>query len=635
MSARRGILLAAVGLVLAGVAPVSAQNELLPAPGRSVHDAMPWRTRLLEVERLLRLGSFNRAASRLEEAESLGAPATHTRRLRIDLAAATGDHESVVALCGEGLAERPGRTNLLRSLARSLMALGRVSEANAALRDLFAASPNRVSSVSDAVLMWREAGRAGEGLALCDSLRADLGSDRILMRQRAACLLDLSRVEEAVTEIVRELRLNPLNLPMVREELWALLDPPEEVTRAVDALAAEADHTAALRLLRADLSLQLGRDREALEAVRPLYDDRQDAEALLRLATSLSHELELQVDRTHQQATLNWLLDVYGDLVAGAKVPRNQQARVSDQLAGVCETALVSGFLDEDPTRAVEKLESALDLVRLHSPGSTRLYTARIKLAVYTRDVLRRPREAARSLERLLVDLDLPLEGVALSRLALGECHLVAGDSARARAILDRLGGSPQFADAAGHAHYLLGRLDFAQGAWENARDRLAAVALDNPGADYANDALDLGLLIAEELTNPTGSPQRLEAYAPCVYWELARRPVYRQEALERFLEASDPVAGEEDDLLDRVRLDLALVYAGAGWTDKAADLCAAVVSEHPDGARAAAALYRQGEILTRGGREGEGREAWERLLVQYPDALESEDARAHLRSLP
>jgi len=596
---------------------------------------MPWRTRLLEVERLLRLGSFSRAASRLEEAVSLGAPASHTRRLRIDLFAATGDHESVVALCREGLAERPGRPRLLHSLARSQMALGRVPEANATLRDLFAASPNRISSVSDAVLMWREAGRAGEGLALCDSLRADHGSDRILMRQRAACLLDLSRVEEAVTEIVRELHLNPLNLPMVREELWALLDPPEEVARAVDALAAEDDHTAALRLLRADLSLQLGRDREALEAVRPLYDDRRDAEALLRLATSLSHELELQADRTHQQATLNWLLDVYGELVAGAKVPRNQQARVSDQLAGVCETALVSGYLDEDPTRAVEKLEGALDLVRLHSPGSTRLYTARIMLAVYTRDVLRRPREAARSLERLLVDLDLPLEGVALSRLALGECHLAAGDSARARAILDRLGGTPQFADAAGHAHYLLGRLDFAQGAWANARDRLAAVALDNPGADYANDALDLGLLIAEELTNPTGSPQRLEAYAPCVYWDLAQRPVYRQEALESFLDASNPVAGEEDDLLDRVRLDLALVYAEAGWIDRAADLCAAVVSEHPDGARAAAALYRQGEILAGGGRDGEGREAWERLLVQYPDALESEDARTHLRSLP
>ncbi len=635
MSARHGILWAAAVLVLAGVAPAQPQIEELPSPRRSVHAAVPWRTRLLEVERLLRLGSFSRAASLLDEAESLGAPVNHTRRLRIDLHAATGDHESAVALCRVGLAERPGRTRLLRTLARSLMVLGRVPEARAALNDLFAASPNRISSVSDAVLMWREADRPAEGLALCDSLRTAHDSDLILMRQRAACLLDLSRVEEGVTEIVRELRLNPLNLPMVREELWALLDPPEEVERAVEALAAEPEPTSALRLLRADLALQLGRDRDALDAVRPLYENRRATEALLKLATSLSHEFALQVDPNHQQATATWLLEVYGDLVAGDRVPRNQRARVADLLAGVCEDALEMGFLDADPARAVEKLEAALDLVRAHSPGSTRLYAARIKLAVHTRDVLRSPREAARSLERLLVDLDLPLEGVALARLALGECHLAAGDSARARTVLERLGGSPQFAHAAGHAHYLLGRLDFAQGAWENARDRLAAVALDNPGADYANDALDLGLLIAEELTNPTGSPQRLEAFAPCMYWELARRPVYRQEALERFLETHAATDGGDDDLLDRVRLDLSLVYAESGWTDKAAGLCAAVVSEHPDGARAAAALYRQGEILARGGRVGEGREAWERLLVQYPDALESEDARAHLRSLP
>ncbi|MBU1677122.1 tetratricopeptide repeat protein [bacterium] len=329
------------------------------------------------------------------------------------------------------------------------------------------------------------------------------------------------------------------------------------------------------------------------------------------------------------------MIDVFDELVSGDLVPRNQQARVADLLAGVCEDALELGLLDADPERAVARLEAALELVKRRSPGSTRLYAAKIKLAGYTRDVLRRPREAAQSLERLLVDLDLPLEGVALARLALGECHLAAGDSARARAVLSRLGTNPQFSAAAGHAHYLLGRLDFAQGAWENARDRLAAVALDNPSANYANDALDLGLLIAEELSNPSGSPQRLEAYAPCVYWELARRPVYRQEALEGFLAATVSGGGGDDNLLDRARLDLALIYAEAGWVEKAAALCAAVVGEHPDGTRAAAALYRQGEILVMAGRVREGRGAWERLLAQYPDALETEDARAKLRSLP
>jgi tetratricopeptide (TPR) repeat protein len=436
-----------------------------------------------------------------------------------------------------------------------------------------------------------------------------------------------------MAEVGRELQLNPLNLPMVREELWILLDSTEAVDRAIDSLV---DYDAdGLRLLRADLFLQRGRLQEALEAVEPLFGEPRQLEALLKFATSLARELTLQNDRAHQRATAAWLVDVFGEIVAGQLVPRNQQSRVADLLAAVCEDVLELGLLDEDPERAIERLEAALDQVRQFSPGSTRLYAARIKLAVHTRDVLGRPRDAARSLERLLVDLDLPLEGVALARLALGECHLVAGDTARARTVLDRLGGTAQFAEAAGHAHYLLGRLDFAQGDWANARDRLAAVALDNAGADYANDALDLGLLIAEELTNPTGSPQRLASYAPCVYWDLVRRPDRRQAALEGFLAAAGTPSPDGDDLLDRVRLELASLYAGAGRAEQAANLCAAVVDEHPDGARAAAALYRRGEILVRAGRVRDGREAWERLLVQYPDALESEDARAKLRSLP
>ncbi len=632
---RRGFAVASFVLFVAGAGPVAAQIKIQPAPSREIHAAAPWRMRLLEIDRLLRLGSYSRAASMLDEADLLGAPPAQLRRLRIDLHFAKGNHETVVELCRTGLAAEPGRTRLLRTLAQSLMILGRIPEAHATLRDLFAASPNRISSVADAMLLWRGAGHPAEGLALCDSLRAAHGNDRIFMRHRAACLLDMARVEDAVAEIARELRLNPLNLPMVREELWELLDTPEMVTRAVEALAAEDDFVAELRLLSADLLLQLGRDRAALDTVTPLFATRRDVEALLRIATTLTRELELQDDREHQRATAAWLIAVFGELVDGDLIPRNQQARLADLLAGVCEDALELGFLDEDPERAVAKLEAALKLVRQRSPGSTRLYAARIKLAGYTRDVLRRPREAAQSLDRLLVDLDLPLEGVALARLALGECHLAAGDSVLARMVLSRLGRNPQFSAAAGHAHYLLGRLDFAQGAWANARDRLAAVALDNPSTDYANDALDLGLLIAEELSNPTGSPQRLEAYAPCVYWELARRPVYRQEALEHFLAANESAAGSDDNLLDRVRLDLAPIYAESGWVEQAASLCGAVVREHPDGARAAAALYRQGEILVLGGRVREGREVWERLLVQYPYALEAEDARVKLRSLP
>ena len=47
------------------------------------------------------------------------------------------------------------------------------------------------------------------------------------------------------------------------------------------------------------------------------------------------------------------------------------------------------------------------------------------------------------------------------------------------------------FRAPAGHAHFVLAKLDLAEGHFATARDRFAAVALDNPAAPYANDALE------------------------------------------------------------------------------------------------------------------------------------------------
>ena len=623
--------------LLATCAPAAAQTtpEALPIPKRAATMPRPWRPRLIEADRLLRIGSHERAERALDEAEKLGAPRTQVLRYRIELAQALDDAETVAALCREGLAARAAQPRLLRALARALMDLDRRTEAREALDDLFALNSNRGGVVAEAVLMWRESGYPDEGLALCDSLRAARHEDRLYMRQRAACLLDLDRVEEGMAEYVRELGLNPLNLPMIREALWDLLPDGVPVERALAALEELDEGTSPEpALLRVDLRLRQGDDRRALETVRPLLDVPAWSEAVMRFVSGRAREADLQADDRVRHATQRWLTEVLSALLSEGRLPRGRRPRVADLLAGVCEQVLERGDAGTDPARAVERLGAALDLVKLYSPGSTRLYSAQIRLAAHTRDVLKRPAAAARRLEALLVDLNLPLEGVALARLALGECHLAAGDTARARTVLTRLGADTRFHGAAAHAHALLGRLDFAQGSWETARDRLAAVALDDPRADYVNDALDLALLVAEELVNPTGGPDRLRAYAPCVYWELRGDAEARRDALATFLAGTDAGAGEVDHLRDRARLELARLLVGAGEVADAAELCLRLAQDSPDGLRAAAALFLRGEALISAGRVREGREAWERLLIQYPDSLEAEDARMRLRSL-
>jgi tetratricopeptide (TPR) repeat protein len=237
----------------------------------------------------------------------------------------------------------------------------------------------------------------------------------------------------------------------------------------------------------------------------------------------------------------------------------------------------------------------------------------------------------------MLLDLDMPLPGVALVRLTLGECYLAAGDTTRGRIVLTRLGRDPQFREAGGHAHYHLARLDLAQGNLATAQDRFAVVALDNPAAPYANDALELGLAIAEEMDNASGGPDFLLLYSQAVYHDLVAQPQKRMEALENFIRVGRERLDLEEPqhLLERARWELAGIYAGQDRAADAVAVCRDIVRDHPQGRFPAEALMLQSDLLLRQGDEARARAALEQLLAQYPDYLFVDDARDILRSLP
>jgi tetratricopeptide (TPR) repeat protein len=160
---------------------------------------------------------------------------------------------------------------------------------------------------------------------------------------------------------------------------------------------------------------------------------------------------------------------------------------------------------------------------------------------------------------------------------------------------------------------------------------------MDNPLANYANDALEMGLAIAEELENPTGGPVMLDLYADAVLFELTARPDSQRVALERFITFAESELDltTPQHLLERGRFDLALLLQREGEHDLAVRQCERIVLDHPDGRFPAAALAMSGGILAEQQRWEEARQAYERLLLQYPDHLFADDIREQLRGLP
>jgi tetratricopeptide (TPR) repeat protein len=640
------LLIFSVGISLAQTDPKPEQKLEIPQDLRlqpvpmNQQSLLNLRRRLIELDRLLILGSASRAESLLKELEQHSALRRELVTRRIRLAQLKEDHPEAVRLCQEALAGQARNPGLWRSLAESQLAIDQPDSALMSIGRFIDTNPNGRSATMVGVDLLQTAGQNAMAVTLIDSMRVILGEPRLLGRQRAVGLLVMDRQEEAADEVTAELRSNPFNLSLLRTELLEGPYIPADHGKFLDRLmerSGEPEAQSAEALLAANLLVAGGDVKTALELVDPLYAGRASIMSLLQNTILLVRELELMGDSPQLQPSVDYLLAVLEKLAGPVNRDLVLRHRAADQLAQVCEIALEAGALGSDPRQAAERFGELLAMVREVHPSSEYLYSSQIKLAAYTRDVLHEPATAARRLERLLLNLDLPSNGVALVRLTLGECYLAAGDTARGRIVLDNLGRDPQFRQAAGHAHYHLARLDLAQGHYATSRDRFAVVAMDNPGAPYANNSLDLGLAIAEEMDNPSGGPSILELYSPSVYFDLTAKPDMRLTALEDFVTRTVLLVDLEEPqhLLERGRFELANLYLDAGRIDEALERLDQVINVHPDGRYPARALVLRGRILQDAGRSDEARNAWERLLSQYPDYLFLDDVRDELRALP
>lgn len=632
--------LLAVAALFSSAAPAAAggQARMRDRPRLAVPHVQ-WRSLMTRLDDALALGDTASSADLIARLQRLDAPSKQLITRRIRLAGMSGDQALVASLCREGLAESPRNAGLMRELARALLEMERLDAAEAVLDSMIEFSPSRRSTAASVVSLLRGAGHPDRALKLCEAEMArDPGGSR-LGRQRAYCLIELGRIDGGMTAIAAALAERPLNLALIRQDLSAMLAGDTVRLRAAEALDASgaAADSAAVRLLRADFRLWLGEADAAAAAVLPLLEDRARARELLGHAALVGREAPLLESPAERAAATAWLLEVLGRLASDSVLPQVLVRRALDLQAAAAEDALFAGLLPEQPAAAAERLAEILERIEAEDPASERLFTSRIALARFERDELQRPLSAASRLERLLSRVELPLEGEATARLLLGECRLAAGDTARGRRVLADLAADPRHRPTAGYAHFHLARLDLAQGHYAHARDRLASIALDSPAADYANDALDLGLAVAEELGNPVGGPRLLEHYARAVGWELAARPDRRAEALSGLVadaaSAGDPEGPQH--LVERARFELAELRLAAGDTAAAIEQCDRILLDHPDGRYPAAALDLKGRMLAAAGRAGEAREAWERLLLQYPEHLFADDVRDRVRSLP
>jgi tetratricopeptide (TPR) repeat protein len=250
-----------------------------------------------------------------------------------------------------------------------------------------------------------------------------------------------------------------------------------------------------------------------------------------------------------------------------------------------------------------------------------------LRLARAYVEILHRPADAIPLFERIQLNPNAGIAEVQLARVGLGQAYMAAGDTTAARVLFDRMGADSDFQDGQGRAHYHLGQLDFMGGQFESAKRRLSAVAFEAPSASYTNDALDLALLLGEEMMD-TPDEVGLRHYGRALYWETVGDDAQRLEELK--LMARESSTG----LRARARYELARYWSEQGETELALREIERLLTDDLGSRQVPSALELQGDILRRAGRENAALASYETLLRDHEGYIFMDEVRDKIRAL-
>jgi tetratricopeptide (TPR) repeat protein len=211
--------------------------------------------------------------------------------------------------------------------------------------------------------------------------------------------------------------------------------------------------------------------------------------------------------------------------------------------------------------------------------------------------------------------------------MRIGDCLVIKGDAEGARAAYSRLAHGRGPEQIREEAAFKLAELLFLEGRIDETREALDGLVESYPQGLTVNDALMLSMLIMEASDGPQ---EALRSFAEAAFLDRQRR---YQAALEAFrlLEGRFPDSPLQDD----VRMRTALIRERLGRHQEALTDLQALIDRYPQSRLCAPALRRIGEIYQHKMKDlPAARQAYERLLTDYPEYLFLNEVRRTLRAL-
>lgn len=413
--------------------------------------------------------------------------------------------------------------------------------------------------------------------------------------------------DRAVEEYLLQIQQNPGHLSAVSGHVRGLLedsDQPEEIVSAVESAAGRSDDPELIRKLLGNLYIQLDRFDQALDTYKRIGAGKEDDGASLLEFARRCYDY-----RAYQAA-----VRAVGEYFA-----------VSEDQALQDQALLLRGQAE----RALDSVDQAINtLLPLYGRATNPTIRDLAGHTVGSMFAMEKGNcDQAVSIWDDLLRTSRSRELVNMTRVDLASCLIRMERLERAESLLTAVSSDGERGPVSEEALFLQGEIALFEGDYGRAAKTYRRLVRESPGCDFANNALERLMVIEAENTGDEPSPH-LNRFASGA----------RAMAMGRLEEAARIFSDEgfmSSAIGEQALFAAALAYREAGENQMAVENLNRYIARYPGGFYVDRAFLNIGDIyLLKKETYSLARDAFNRVLEEFPDGPVSDQARGRLKQL-
>lgn len=536
-------------------------------------------------------------------------------------------------------------------LFTSLLNLKRYEEAEKLIRHQIKLSPQNYIFSIDLGRVLREKGQNNEAITWYNKLISSVPKNEAAIRELASSFYRAEAYDFSIQaylagrralgdeklfgfDLIGLYRFRKDKIKLTQEYLQILETNPEVLTQAQNVLANVFEEGADYDLLKSALLRRLQKDPQNMvysEFLTWQYIQQKEFAMAVRQTLAIDRRLKEEGERVLNLSRILTANKAYDHAVEALNyltskgTDNRYYVTAKVDLLNVKTQLLISGKFNNADLIQLEK--DYLSLLEDFGRNSGTAFAVR-QLANLQAYHLQKPQDAVEGLEGLLQLAGLPRSTIAQAKLELGDIYILTREVWEAALIYGQV--EKQFANEpfGQEAKFKSARLSFFQGDLMWAKAQLDVLKASTSQL-YANDALNLLLLISDHLQNESDT-SALRMYARADMLIFMNQP-------DKALITLDSINNQfpTNSLTDDILMARAKIYLKKNNLQAVSAELQKIIADYAYDLWADDAVFMLADLYEHGFKDpGKARELYQKIITDFPGSLYVVEARKRFRNL-